>query len=210
MRKYLIAALAAGTLATPAFAQDQGLGGFRIEGVGGYDRPSVEDENASGVVYGLGVGYDVQSGNAVFGVEAEATDSTADERVAGFAITGDELRVRAGRDLYVGGRAGAVVGGSTLLYAKAGYTNARSRDMRRQRRQRCRFSDRTNLDGVRRRRRAIRDRRQRLSEDGVSLLQLSGRRRPPPGRRRLRLPLLTRSGERRGPGASAPGPFSWH
>jgi outer membrane immunogenic protein len=152
MRNYLIAALAAGTLATPAFAQDQGnLGGFRVEGVVGYDRPSVEDENASGVLYGLGVGYDVQSGNAVFGIEAEATNSTADERIAGFAVTGDELRVRAGRDLYVGGRAGAVVGGGTLLYAKAGYTNARVRvdyedgtagtiaD----------FTDRTNLDGVR-------------------------------------------------------------
>ena len=59
--------------------------------------------------------------------------------------------MRAGRDLYVGGRVGSVVGGNTLLYAKAGYTNARVRvdyedgtagtvnD----------FTDRTNLDGVR-------------------------------------------------------------
>ena len=152
MRNYLIAALAAGTLATPAFAQDQGnLSGFRIEGVGGYDRPSVQDESADGVTYGVGVGYDFQSGNAVFGLEAEATDSSSNERVAGVVIPGDELRVRAGRDLYVGGRVGAVVGGRTLLYAKAGYTNARVRvdyedgtaatinD----------FTDRTNLDGVR-------------------------------------------------------------
>jgi outer membrane immunogenic protein len=152
MRNYLIAALAAGTIATPAFAQDQGsLGGFRIEAIGGYDRPSVEDENASGVVYGVGVGYDFQSGGALFGIEAEATDSTADERRAGFVVAGDELRVRAGRDFYVGGRIGAVVGGRTLLYAKAGYTNARVRidyedgtagtlaD----------FTDRANLDGVR-------------------------------------------------------------
>ncbi len=152
MRKYLLAALCAGTLATPAFAQDQGnLSGFRVEGLVGYDRPSIADENADGVLYGMGVGYDFQSGNAVFGIEAEATDSTANERVAGFALPGDELRVRAGRDLYVGGRAGAVVGGGTLLYAKAGYTNARVRvdyedgtagtinD----------FTDRTNLDGVR-------------------------------------------------------------
>ena len=152
MRNYLIAALAAGTLATPAFAQDQGnLSGFRVEGLVGYDRPSVEDENADGVVYGVGVGYDFQSGGAVFGIEAEASDSTANERVAGFALPGDELRVRAGRDLYVGGRVGAVVGSNTLLYAKGGYTNARVRvdyedgtagtaaD----------FTDRTNLDGVR-------------------------------------------------------------
>lgn len=152
MRKYLLAALCAGTFATPAFAQDQGnLSGFRVEGLVGYDRPSIADENADGVLYGMGVGYDFQSGNAVFGIEAEATDSTANERVAGFALPGDELRVRAGRDLYVGGRVGAVVGGGTLLYAKAGYTNARVRidyedgtagtinD----------FTDRTNLDGVR-------------------------------------------------------------
>jgi outer membrane immunogenic protein len=152
MRKYLLGALCAGTLATPAFAQDQGnLSGFRVEGLVGYDRPSVEDENADGVLYGVGVGYDFQSGNAVFGIEAEATDSSANERVGGFLITGDELRVRAGRDLYVGGRVGAVVGGSTLLYAKAGYTNARLRvdyedgtaataaD----------FTDRTDLDGIR-------------------------------------------------------------
>ena len=152
MRKYLLAALCAGTLATPAFAQDQGnLSGFRVEGLVGYDRPSIADENADGVLYGMGVGYDFQSGNAVFGIEAEATDSTANERVAGFALPGDELRVRAGRDLYVGGRVGGIVGGRTLLYAKAGYTNARVRidyedgtagtinD----------FTDRTNLDGVR-------------------------------------------------------------
>ena len=152
MRKYLLAALCAGTLATPAFAQDQGnLSGFRVEGLVGYDRPSIADENADGVLYGMGVGYDFQSGNTVFGIEAEATDSTGNERVAGVALPGDELRVRAGRDLYIGGRAGAVVGGSTLIYAKAGYTNAQVRvdyedgtagtinD----------FTDRTNLDGVR-------------------------------------------------------------
>jgi outer membrane immunogenic protein len=152
MRKYLLAALCAGTLATPAFAQDQGnLSGFRVEGLVGYDRPSIQDESADGVAYGVGVGYDFQSGNAVFGLEAEASDTSANERVAGVVIPGDELRVRAGRDLYVGGRVGAVVGGRTLLYAKAGYTNARVRvdyedgtagtinD----------FTDRTNLDGVR-------------------------------------------------------------
>ena len=152
MRKFAIAAaLLAGTIATPALAQDNNLGGFRVEGLVGYDRPSIEDEGADGVVYGMGVGYDFQSGNAVFGIEAEATDSSADETVAGFALPGDTLRVRASRDLYVGGRAGFGVGGNSLIYAKAGYTNARVRvdyedgtagtvaD----------FTDRTNLDGVR-------------------------------------------------------------
>lgn len=153
MRKFAIAAaLLAGTIATPALAQDNNnLGGFRVEGLIGYDHPSISDESADGIVYGMGVGYDAQAGNAVFGIEAEITDSSADERVAGFAVTGDELRVRAGRDLYVGGRAGFGIGGNSLIYAKAGYTNARVRidyedgtagtvaD----------FTQRTNLDGVR-------------------------------------------------------------
>ncbi len=40
-------------------------------------------------------------------------------------IAGDQLCVSAGRDLYVGGRVGARVGGNSLIYVKAGYTNAR-------------------------------------------------------------------------------------
>ena len=153
MRKFAIAAtLLAATIATPALAQDtNNLGGFRIEGLVGYDRPSIEDENADGIAYGVGVGYDFQSGNAVFGVEAEAMDSSANERIAGAVLPGDELRVRAGRDLYVGGRVGVGVGGNSLVYAKAGYTNARVRvdyedgtagtvnD----------FTERGNLDGIR-------------------------------------------------------------
>lgn len=127
MRTFVIAAaLAAGTIATPALAQDtNNLGGFRIEGLVGYDHPSIQDEGADGVAYGVGAGYDFQSGNAVFGVEAEAMDSSADQSATGTLIPGDTLRVRAGRDLYVGGRVGFGVGGNSLLYAKAGYTNAR-------------------------------------------------------------------------------------
>jgi outer membrane immunogenic protein len=153
MRTYLIAALAVGTFAaSPAFAQTQpNMGGFHVDGIVGYDRPRVENEHAGGVVYGMGVGYDVQSGRALFGVEGEVSDSTADRCVTGFATPGDSFCARAGRDLYVGGRVGAIVGGRTLLYAKAGYTNGRIRadyddgtpstvtD----------FSDHRNLDGVR-------------------------------------------------------------
>ena len=154
MRKFAFAAtLLAATIATPALAQDNttNLGGFRIEGLVGYDHPSIQDESADGVAYGVGVGYDFQAGNAVFGIEAEAMDSSADERTAGGVLPGDELRVRAGRDLYVGGRVGFGIGGNSLIYAKAGYTNARVRvdyedgtagtvnD----------FTERANLDGIR-------------------------------------------------------------
>lgn len=152
MRKYALAALLAGVIATPAFAQETpNLSGFRIEGLVGYDRADIENENGDGVIYGVGVGYDFQSGGAVFGIEGEATNSTTDECVGDVVIQGDALCVGAGRDLYVGGRVGAVVGRNTLLYGKAGYTNARVRldyedgtagtaaD----------FTDGTNLDGVR-------------------------------------------------------------
>jgi outer membrane immunogenic protein len=152
MRYVALAALVTGMIAAPAFAQDTpNDGGFRIEAIGGYDRAHVDGEHANGVVYGVGVGYDVQAGRALFGVEGEATDSSADRCVGGLVIPGDRTCAELRRDLYVGGRVGALVGPRTLLYVKAGYTNARSRvdyddgtasttlD----------FTNRRNLDGVR-------------------------------------------------------------
>jgi outer membrane immunogenic protein len=126
MRKYILAALVAGTVATPAFAQDAApLSGFRIEAVGGYDTTDVEGDGSEGLLYGVGVGYDFQSGGAVFGIEAEATDSTIDECVNNVVVATDQLCAKFGRDLYVGGRVGAAVGANSLAYLKAGYTNAR-------------------------------------------------------------------------------------
>jgi len=127
MRKFAFAAaLLAGTAATPAFAQDApNVGGFHVDAIVGYDRSNIEDEGTNGVLYGVGAGYDFRAGNAVLGIEGEASDSTSNECFTTGAIVGDELCVGAGRDLYVGGRVGAIVGNNTLLYAKAGYTNAR-------------------------------------------------------------------------------------
>ena len=126
MRKYVLAALLAGVVASPAMAQEVSpFGGLRVEGIVGYDTTDVEDEGSNGVLYGAGVGYDMQSGGAVFGVEGEISDSTVDECIAGFDVAGDQLCANVGRDLYVGGRVGAAVGPNVLLYGKAGYTNAR-------------------------------------------------------------------------------------
>jgi outer membrane immunogenic protein len=129
MRFYLTAALMAGTFATPAFAQDAppppSMSGFRIEGLVGYDSTEINDDNDGGVIYGVGAGYDFQAGRAVFGIEAEASDSTNRGCIGNVFNAGDSLCARTERDLYVGGRAGAVVGRNILLYAKAGYTNAR-------------------------------------------------------------------------------------
>jgi outer membrane immunogenic protein len=127
MRKYIFAALLAGTIATPALAQNAApFTGPRVEGIVGYDRAGNEDvEDSDGVTYGAGVGYDFQVGNLVAGIEGEVSDSTVDECTAGVVLAGDELCAQVGRDLYAGGRIGSVVGSNTLLYAKAGYTNAR-------------------------------------------------------------------------------------
>lgn len=131
MRKLILVALVAGTFATPALAQDAApFTGFRVEGLAGWDRPQVPGNRSDGALYGVGTGYDVQTGGAVVGIEGEAADSTADNcvSVASAAATGNRLCTRTGRDLYVGGRVGALVAPSTLLYAKAGYTNAQVRN----------------------------------------------------------------------------------
>jgi outer membrane immunogenic protein len=101
-------------------AQDAGqaFSGAHAEVLGGWDRVQGEGTHDDGVLYGVGAGYDLRRGNAVFGIEGEASDSTQKENVGA-------LTEHASRDLYVGGRVGAVVGGNNLLYAKAGYTDYR-------------------------------------------------------------------------------------
>lgn len=122
--KKIALALAALTLpAVPALAQDDSaFAGPSATVVTGYDvvdlnTPGVR--NPDGVVYGLGLGYDIQKGRTVFGIEAEVADSSA--KLKAGAITAAET----GRDLYIGGRIGMVAGSRALIYAKVGYTNAR-------------------------------------------------------------------------------------
>ncbi|SMF66587.1 outer membrane protein [Allosphingosinicella indica] len=128
MRMILGAALLATTaVASPAFAQSAAgpFAGPRVEGIVGYDNAKIPGPNSDGVVYGGGIGYDIQSGGTVYGVEAELSDSTVDECSPNVIVAGDTLCGQIGRDIYVGARAGAVVGANTLLYAKAGYVNGR-------------------------------------------------------------------------------------
>lgn len=123
MTKLIFTALAASAaIAAPAFSQDApssaSFAGPHIEAIGGWDRVQGRHSHDDGVLYGVGAGYDLQRGSTVFGLEGEASDSTQKQSVAG-------ITERARRDLYVGGRVGKVIGGNNLLYAKAGYTNAR-------------------------------------------------------------------------------------
>ncbi|MBC9032875.1 porin family protein [Sphingomonas sp. JC676] len=127
--KLFAAALIASTaIAAPAFAQDSDstFTGPRAEGIVGWDH--VKDDSIYGaskdsVVYGGAIGYDYQIGRAVVGVEGEITGASTKDNATGVLVAGDSLRVKADRDLYVGGRLGFVAAPRTLIYAKAGYTN---------------------------------------------------------------------------------------
>ena len=138
MRKLMVATLLAGApFATPALAQDVNptFTGPRVEAILGYDHVGAgsdfdndngrDDQSIDGLLYGVGVGYDVNLGGAVVGVEGEWTDSTA--KSDRFDPT-DQFgfgRVSQGRDLYVGARAGILADPATLVYVKGGYTNSK-------------------------------------------------------------------------------------
>jgi outer membrane immunogenic protein len=126
MKKFLIAALTAGAFATPALAQDAApFTGFRLEGLVGWDNLKGNGGGRDGIAYGAAAGYDFQLGSAVAGVEAEYLDSDTKGCEAGFLVAGDSICANGKRDLNVGGRLGFAAAPSTLLYAKAGYTNAK-------------------------------------------------------------------------------------
>jgi outer membrane immunogenic protein len=128
MRRLVSTALLAFAAATPAFAQDSApFTGPRVEGVVGWDRVQAGGSHDDGVQYGIGAGYDFAAGGTILGVEAEASDSNVRECAGSKTLADPRLCLKAGRDLYVGGRVGKVIGGKTLLYAKAGYTNARAK-----------------------------------------------------------------------------------
>lgn len=139
--KKLIGILVCGaaTIATPALAQgsDSNFTGPRVEAIVGYDvtkaGSSVDDDvnqdndqSMEGLMYGVGIGYDYDLGSVVIGAEAELTDSSAKTEFEDGDFEGFGLgSVKANRDLFIGGRIGAKVSPSTLLYVKGGYTNAK-------------------------------------------------------------------------------------
>lgn len=140
MRKLVLTAAAASAalglgLTAPAFAQDSGqdsgkvpFSGIHVEAVGGFDHIGTDAQTSgsnNGFVYGGAVGYDDRIGNIVLGVDGEIDGATTSTTAHNVLTAGDQLHLSAGRDLYVGARVGYVVTPKTLVYAKAGYTNAR-------------------------------------------------------------------------------------
>jgi len=123
----ILAAAAAVAGVSPAMAQQAApFTGPRVEGLIGWDRLQNYGHNDD-VMYGIGAGYDMQMGSALVGIEAEANDSNNKDCAGGRTALDPRVCAKAARDLYVGGRVGTVVGGRTLVYAKAGYTNARAK-----------------------------------------------------------------------------------
>lgn len=124
MKTVIFAATAAAvlSLSAPALAQDYApFTGLRAEAIVGYDKLDTNDGiigNPDGLLYGAALGYDIQAGNVVLGIEGEVTESTGKADFGAFDVD-------VARDLYIGGRVGIAVAPQSLLYAKAGYTNAR-------------------------------------------------------------------------------------
>lgn len=118
-------------LAAPAFAQGERapFTGPHVEALLGYDHLSGGDDGTEdgvdGLQYGGAAGYDVQFGPAIVGIEGEVSGSSAKIRARDIDVVGDSLRLKAGRDLYVGARVGYAIAPTTLLYLKGGYTNQR-------------------------------------------------------------------------------------
>jgi outer membrane immunogenic protein len=148
-RKIILAALAMAAFSTPAIAQDGTTFHPYVGALAGYDRVSIKHGGHEGdLMYGALAGVDADvSPNVVLGVEAELSDSNVSTSARDVLVLGDRARLSAGRDIYVGGRAAYRVAPNTLLYVKAGYTNARAK---------ARYTDATgttsgskNLDGYR-------------------------------------------------------------
>ncbi len=131
MRKIVAAAVVLMSMTGTAHAS-----GVRAEIHGGYDqiRPASDDrlilgKKISGIVYGIGLGYDYDIGKKVFlGVEGNADNTTADKCFGGVGTAADPkacLKFR--RDLSANVRLGANVGGNAKLYVLGGYTNLRAK-----------------------------------------------------------------------------------
>lgn len=134
MKKIIaLAAVAAATVAAPAFAQDEVRPAFTgpyVAGLIGYDkaRATLASEGLGsddGLMYGGVIGYDINVGGAVFGLEGEYSDSQVKSGESDVFVPGDFYGLRAGRDLYAGIRIGGEIAPNVMLYGKGGYTNAK-------------------------------------------------------------------------------------
>jgi len=128
MRPFFAALMLSVLGAAPAFAQDESdtaFAGPSVTLIGGIEAAQWFGDAQAAAVYGGQLGYDWQSGGLVLGIEGEVSGGTSRNCTTIHYVAGgaDRSCVEPGRDLYVGGRVGKVLGDTTLLYAKAGYSN---------------------------------------------------------------------------------------
>ncbi|HEX6376732.1 MAG TPA: outer membrane beta-barrel protein [Allosphingosinicella sp.] len=125
MKTYLYALASVAVLAAAAPASAEG---FRAEVHGGWDQARADGDGDSGLVYGIGAGYDIALGEkAEIGLDLSADLSSMKECERSVILVNDEACLRAGRDLAAAVRVGYKVAPRGTLYALAGYTNARFR-----------------------------------------------------------------------------------
>jgi outer membrane immunogenic protein len=126
MRYFTLAASAAflSTVAAPAFAAEATP---YVGVLVGWDHVSVSDPLGSaskdGATYGGVAGVDFKLAGAIVGAEVEGMGASTSENVA--LSSTQSASISAGRDLYVGARAGMVVAPHVLAYVKGGFTNAK-------------------------------------------------------------------------------------
>ena len=146
MRKQIISmsAIAAASIALPGVAQAQeyggNFGGPYVGAIIGHEdvgsSSDIDDDELfdpeidfrgddQDMMYGVLIGYDIVQSGGVFGIEAEYTDSGVGSNFTDLVTTGDTAQYNAGRDLYIGARAGVTFGDRALVYVKGGYTNAK-------------------------------------------------------------------------------------
>lgn len=83
-------------------------------------------ESSNGVIYGVGVGYDMPVGeNWILGVEG--TFDLASNKRCGEVVGGDALCFKAQRNFSLGARIGTALGKSTLFYVGGSYINGKAR-----------------------------------------------------------------------------------
>ncbi|HYZ49201.1 MAG TPA: porin family protein [Sphingomonas sp.] len=126
MKKLVVSSLVA--LFAAGSAQAAPSGG-RIEAFVGYDNNKFSaadfnvDASTDGVVFGVGLGYDLAvSSGVALGIDLEASDSSAELSASEGGIS---AKASAERDLYAGGRITFAASDRVNLYVKGGYTNAR-------------------------------------------------------------------------------------
>jgi outer membrane immunogenic protein len=126
MKKVLIAltaTTAALVAASPACAE-----GFRAEVHTGVDIVDSDGDNESGILYGIGLGYDIAvSPKIELGLDLSADLASTEGCATSVIVANDRACVDAKRDLAAALRVGYKVSEKGTLYALAGYTNARFR-----------------------------------------------------------------------------------